>query len=287
MADTTDPVLGSTDRPSDGRFGTPRESPPGEVAELLAANQALRRSLEVQAAEVQRLRHLDELKNEYVAMVAHDLRSPMASISGAAATLLHSGDRLGEEHRRGLLEMITRSTGRLSGLVEDVLQVARIESGQFSSEAAAFDLGDLVRRTASEVEVGGGGHPRITVDVAEGLPFALADEERVWQVATNLLTNALKFSADDTAVDARVDVAGDGLQVTVTDRGVGIDADDLHRLFEKFSRIRPAAGPGTSTGTGLGLYICRRIVEAQGGRIWARSRPGEGSTFAFTVPVAG
>jgi two-component system, OmpR family, sensor histidine kinase KdpD len=286
MTDTTDSVLGSADQSSKGGFGPPREPAPGEVEELRAANQALRVALERQQAEVERLRDLDGLKNEFVAMVAHDLRSPMASISGAADTLLSSGDLLGEEHRRSLLEMITRSTGRLAGLVEDVLQVARIESGQFSYDVAPFDLGILVRRTATEAEVGGGGRPRISVDVEAGLPPAQADEERVWQVLMNLLSNALKFSPDDSTVDVAVVAAGPRLRVTITDRGAGIAAEDLPRLFEKFSRIRPAEVHSTGNSTGLGLYICRRIVEAQGGRIWCQSRPGEGSNFVFTVPAA-
>jgi two-component system sensor kinase len=254
--------------------------------ELAVANRELQVALEREREVAERLRTLDELKNEFVAMVAHDLRSPMASISGAANTLLQSAAFLSEDDRRTLLEMIARSTTGLSGLVEDVLQVARIESGQFSYALAPFDLDDLVRRTAVEVEVGGDGGARITVVGAPALPEAFGDRERIWQVLTNLLSNALKFSPEDAAVTVELSAEGDELVVAVRDRGTGLAPEDMPRLFQKFSRIRASDVRGKIKGTGLGLYICQQIVEAQGGRIWAESRPGEGSTFTFTVPVA-
>ena len=255
------------------------------TAELAIANDELRTALAREQEVAERLRTLDQLKNEFVAMVAHDLRSPMASISGAANTILTSGELLREEDRRTLLEMISRSTIGLSGLVEDVLQVARIESGQFSYEIAPFDLAALVERTAAEVEVGADGPSRITVGAPAGLPLALGDEARVWQVLTNLLSNALKFSPEGAPVMATVSSDGVELTVSIVDEGAGIAPEDMPRLFQKFSRIRAADVRGRIKGTGLGLYICQRIVEAQDGRIWAESRPGEGSTFAFTLPI--
>jgi signal transduction histidine kinase/tetratricopeptide (TPR) repeat protein len=254
--------------------------------QLAVANRELRVALEREQEVAERLRTLDALKNEFVAMVAHDLRSPMASISGAASTLLRSADLLAEDDRRRLLEMIARSTTGLSGLVEDVLQVARIESGQFAYAVAPFDLPALVRRTAAEVEVGAGAAARIRVDAPEGLPAAVGDEERNWQVLTNLLSNALKFSPDGSPVDVALSLDGDLLTVRVRDRGSGIPPEDMSRLFQKFSRIRASDVRGKVKGTGLGLYICQRIVEAQGGTIWAESTMGVGSTFAYTVPAA-
>jgi two-component system sensor kinase len=261
------------------------------TAELAVANRELQVALEREQEVAQRLRTLDELKNEFVAMVAHDLRSPMASISGAASTLLRAGDALSEDDRGRLLEMIARSTTGLSGLVEDVLQVARIESGQFSYDITPFDLAAVVRRTAAEVELGVD-QARIRLEVVPGLPAAVGDEERNWQVLTNLLSNALKFSPEGAPVEVTVafDVSngadGPMLRVDVRDHGTGIAEEDMERLFQKFSRIRTADVRGKIKGTGLGLYICQRIVEAQGGRIWAESTLGEGSTFTFTIPAA-
>jgi signal transduction histidine kinase len=173
----------------------------------------------------------------------------------------------------------------LSGLVEDVLQVARIESGQFAYEVAPFDLPALVRRTAGEIELGSDS-PRIRVVAAAELPPAMGDGERNWQVLTNLLSNALKFSPDDAPVEVAITTDGTELTVAVRDQGAGIDADDMVRLFQKFSRIRTADVRGKIKGTGLGLYICQQIVEAQGGRIWAESTVGAGSTFIYTIPAA-
>ncbi len=262
------------------------------TADLATANRELDRSLaelrvafEREQEVAERLRTLDTLKNEFVAMVAHDLRSPMATISQAAKTLVYSWDALTQSDREHLLDMIVRSTNGLSGLVEDVLQVARIESGQFSYELAEFDLAALVQRTVREIVVGVTNE--IVVEAAEDLPPAYGDVERNWQVLMNLLSNAAKFSAEGTPIHVTVAGDGDMLRVSVADRGAGIAAEDMPRLFQKFSRIRAADVRGKVKGTGLGLYICQCIVEAQGGRIWAQSRLGEGSTFSYTVPAAG
>lgn len=258
--------------------------------ELAVANRDLEVALEREKEVAERLRTLDELKNEFVAMVAHDLRSPMASITAAARTLSAQFDRLSVDDREVLLDMIARSTTGLSGLVEDVLQVARIESGQFSYQQTAFDLLEVVERTAAEVQFGIEG--RISIEAASVVgarPTAWGDAERNWQVLTNLLSNAVKFSSQESVV--RVVVGPDGtdlafLRVDVIDEGAGIAEEDMPRLFQKFSRIRSSDARGKIKGTGLGLYICQQIVEAQGGRIWAVSRPGEGSTFSFTIPTA-
>ncbi len=257
--------------------------------ELAVANRDLEVALEREKEVADRLRALDELKNEFVAMVAHDLRSPMASISAAAKTLTAQFDRLSQEDRALLLDMIARSAIGLAGLVEDVLQVARIESGQFSYEPAPFDLLAVVERTAAEVQFGIDGRIRVEwTGAASGPTLAFGDPERNWQVLTNLLSNAMKFSPDDTVV--RVIVGPDRedasfLRIDVTDEGTGIAEEDMPRLFQKFSRIRSSDVRGRIKGTGLGLYICQQIVEAQGGHIWAESRRGEGSTFSYTIPT--
>jgi two-component system sensor kinase len=244
----------------------------------------LRFALDREKEVAERLRTLDELKNEFVAMVAHDLRSPMTSISAAADMLENGWEGFGADDREMLLGIISRSTKGLSGLVEDVLQVARIESGQFSYELAPFDLGELVTRTVQEIELVG--DKRVIVDLEDGLPNAFGDRERNWQVLTNLVSNAVKFSPDGALVRVAVAMKGRMLQVAVTDNGPGISSDDLPRLFQKFSRIRTGDVRGKIKGTGLGLYICQRIVEAQGGSIWAKSRLGEGSMFVYTVPAS-
>lgn len=230
-----------------------------------------------------RLRELDELKNEFVGVVAHDLRSPMTVIAGYVDTVLQRWDDLPDEMKRELLGVASKNTKRLSVLVEDVLQVARIESGDFPYEIAPFDLGALVVRTVDEMNAARDDR-NVCADVPSGLPTALGDEDRQWRVLTNLISNAQKFSPPEYPIMVTVRPAGAHLEVRVSDRGPGIPEDDLPRLFGKFSRL---AGPSTGEkGTGLGLYICRALVEAQGGTIGAESRVGAGTTLWYTVPQA-
>ena len=228
-----------------------------------------------------RLRELDQLKNEFVGVVAHDLRSPMTVIAGYVDTVLQRWDDLTDEMKRELLGVASKNTKRLSVLVEDVLQVARIESGDFPYEIAPFDLGALVRRTVAEMTSARPERP-VCADVPESLPEAFGDEDRQWRVLTNLVSNAQKFSPDDVPVVVTVRAREAYLEVSVVDRGPGIAAEDLPRLFGKFARL--AGAPGGEKGTGLGLYICKALVEAQGGTIDATSRVGAGTTLRYTVP---
>lgn len=230
-----------------------------------------------------RLRELDELKNEFVGVVAHDLRSPMTVISGYVDTMLQRWDLIDDTMKKDLLGVVSRNTRRLSTMVEDVLQVARIESGDFPYEIKPFDIGTLVERTVAEMSAATPGKP-VRAEIPAGLPKALGDEDRQWRVLTNLLSNAQKFSPADAEVVVAVRATPREIEVSITDRGQGIPEEHLPRLFGKFSRL--AGPPDGQKGTGLGLYICKALVEAQGGRIGARSRVGEGTTVTFTVPTA-
>ena len=232
----------------------------------------------------ERLERLNELKNEFVAVVAHDLRSPMVVLAGYADLLVTRGDRFDAEDRAEMLGTISRTVKKLARLVEDVLQVARIESGEFSYRIVPFDVLEVVRGAVRDV-AGGEAARRIEIVAGEPLPPGLGDPDRHWQILTNLLANALKFSPPDAPVRVTVS-AGEALQVAVEDRGAGIAAEDLDKLFLKFSRLSTNGSSSTEVGTGLGLYICKSMIEAQGGAIEVRSTPGVGSTFRYTVPRA-
>jgi signal transduction histidine kinase len=231
-----------------------------------------------------RQRQLDQLKSDFVGMIAHDLRSPISVIAGFAELLSSSSQPLEESDRNKYLGLIASNVHNLSRLVDDVLEVAEIDSAEFQVELQPFDLGRLVQKTV--IELGAAhGQERLILDLPPELPFALGDEGRCRQVLANLLTNALKFSPPEAAVTTTVSLEGTALAVAVSDQGVGIPADDLPKLFERFSRLsQPALG--RTKGTGLGLYICKQLVEAQGGRISVGSTPGRGSTFSYTVPRA-
>lgn len=247
------------------------------LARQVAAQLQLKRTLA-------RQRQLDQLKNDFVGMVAHDLRSPITVIAGFAELLSRDWDDLQEAERNKYLSLITGNVHNLSRLVDDVLEVAEVDSGEFQLEIQPFDLGRLVERTVLELS-GAHGAQRLRVDVPPVLPTALGDEGRIRQVLANLVTNALKFSPDDESVSVSVSFEDPVLAVTVSDRGVGIPPEDVPRLFERFSRL-PQSGKVKAKGTGLGLYIGKQLVEAQGGSISVDSVPGLGSTFRFTVPHA-
>lgn len=228
-----------------------------------------------------RLRELDALKNEFVAIVAHDLRSPLAVISGFARVVRDDWAGLGDERRTEILDRIVTRTDRLSDLVSDVLEVARIESGADEYQASPFDVVELVRRIVAEI--GTGAHRACEVHVGADLPLAVGDELSTSRVLTNLLSNAVKFSPPDAPIVVEVGAAAGEVRVSVTDQGPGFAPEDRDRLFQKFSRL--AGGGVKAEGTGLGLYISRKLIEGQHGRIWATSPPGQGATFGFALPA--
>ena len=245
--------------------------------EQRAAAATLRRAYEQERAAATRFRELDQLKNEFVAIVAHDLRSPMAVISGFAGILRTHWDRLDEQAKGEHLETIARTAERVVELVEDILQVAQIEAGELSFEIETFDLRDELRRAP---ELAPTERDRVRVHLPDGPMPVVADRSHQWRVLCNLVANALKFSDD--RVDISVRERAGFYEVAVRDRGPGIAPEDLTRLFQRFSRIANPRSKG-APGTGLGLYICRSMIEAQGGTIWAVSGVGQGSTFSYTV----
>jgi signal transduction histidine kinase/HAMP domain-containing protein len=273
----------SSDRP--GVFG-PQEaallrSAVREAAVVFDMHVNLRR----ERAAVARLEEIDRQKNEFVNMVAHDLRSPMGIVAGFADTLRLRWDRLSERQREEFLRTISRNVNGLSGMVEDMLDVARIESGDFTYDISPFSLDALVRETTTAV-VQSFGRRETIIAVDDGLPLAKGDEQRVWQVLTNLLSNACKFSEAGESVAVRVTAHGRMLRVAVSDRGPGVAPGDRRQIFDKYARLPAAPGQRQAKGTGLGLYICKLLVEAQGGQIGVQGGTGGGATFWFTVPAA-
>lgn len=243
--------------------------------------------VEQQNQMIERLRELDEMKTEFVSMVSHDLRSPMATIAGFADTLRYNWSAFDDEHKLEILERISRNTNQLARFVENILQVSQIESGRLTYDIRDVDLKELVHRVVEEntrisPESDGVG---IELSFPDALPPVRADEIRQWQIITNLVTNALKFSPPDEPVRVEVRVEGDSAVVAVTDSGFGIKKEDMARLFKKFSRLEQPPGLKVK-GTGLGLYICKAMIEAQGGEVWVESEPGRGTTFSYTVPLA-
>jgi len=230
---------------------------------------------------------LNEEKNRLLGMAAHDLRNPLSVVSTASAFLLDSQGRLLPEARRtDFLRRINKSSAFMLKLIDDLLDVARIESGRLDLELEDCDLCGLVEdnlalnRVLAEKK-----GIRLVFAPGRGLPRLRLDPGKMAQVFNNLVSNALKFSGPGTTVRISAARMNGGVVVSVQDQGLGIPADELDRLFRPFgtTSVRGTAGEKS---TGLGLAITRKIVEAHGGTIRAESEVGNGSTFTFTLPVA-
>jgi signal transduction histidine kinase len=233
-----------------------------------------------------KLREVSDLKEEFLAVTTHDLRSPLTVISGVIS--FFSSGRLGEltPEQQNMVSMMERNTQNLIELVNDLLDSAKLESGTLQLDLATVDLSALVAE-ASEGMRTVAAEKGITLDarLPEDLPRVSADRAKLRRVVVNLLSNALKFTPKGGRVEVRAAPEGGMMRVSVTDNGVGIPAEDLPRLFDKFEQARTRA-PHSERGTGLGLYITRQIVELHGGEINATSQVGKGSTFSFTIPIA-
>jgi len=245
---------------------------------------SITRDITEQKRMTRQLLEANELRNEFVAMVAHEIRSPATSISGFARVLIDQWNSLDEIKKIKYLKVIARNTEHLTKFVENVLQVARIEAGEFTTNTREFDICALAKRAILEA-AGPDGVRRFQLTAPAEIPLVVGDEERQWQILMNLLSNAVKFSSADEPITVEISRNNHSVQVSVTDRGIGIAKDDQPRLFQKFGRL-PVPGGRKVSGNGLGLYICKTLVEAQGGHIWCHSTPGQGSTFAYTIPVS-
>jgi signal transduction histidine kinase/CheY-like chemotaxis protein len=231
-------------------------------------------------------RELERLKSDFVAVVSHELRTPLAVVIGNL-------ELLGDERYWSLapqqaqfLRSATTNSNRLLHLINDILDFSKLESATLPMTRSANELGEVIRsatenlrRLFEEREL------NLALNVPGDLPLAEMDEQRITQVVTNLVSNAIKFSPQGTLIEIEARVEGDMLRVAVRDHGEGIRTEDLPRLFQKFSQL-DSKSTRKAGGTGLGLAICKGIVEAHGGRIWAESEFGSGSTFAFTLPLA-
>jgi signal transduction histidine kinase len=239
------------------------------------------RAYESERRTVDELRRLSALRADFVSLVSHELRSPMAAVIGAARTLQARWRELQPGQRESFLALIGDETTRLAALIGDVLDTSRIDAGTFTYRFSDVDIGALVRDTVTTAALGQDEVP-IVAEVAAGVPVVRGDPERLRQIFGNLIDNAVKYSPTGGPVEVRVSQANGSVVVSVRDHGPGIKRDDQRLIFEKFGRV--AAG-NTKPGTGLGLYIARSIVETHGGTIAVSSAPGRGSTFTVKLPA--
>jgi PAS domain S-box-containing protein len=234
--------------------------------------------------DVTALRALEQQREEMTSIISHDLRSPLAIVQGQAQAIrraLHNPERVAKN-----AEAIVRSARQMNAIIQDLVDSARLESGQLMLMRGPVDLAQLVYGLKEQLSEA---LPMERVQVqapARGdLPLVDADAARVERILTNLLSNALKYSAPGTPVVVTLAPAGDEVVTSVRDRGRGIAPEELPRLFGRYYRAE--AGRERRDSLGLGLYISKGLVEAHGGRIWVESEVGKGSTLSFSLPVAG
>jgi len=244
----------------------------------------LARKIEELSGLTTRLQELERTRSEFMAMVSHDLHTPLTAIKGSLDVLLHEG--VGAELSRELLGIAQKNADRLFRMVSDILDLARIEAGRFEIRREPFDMVsglqstiDRLRRLVQDRGI------ELTLQADDGLPLVHADGLRMDQVFTNLLSNALKFTPPGGTIALSVRGLSDEVLVQMRDSGMGIPEEHLGRIFDRFYRVPLPPGEKVE-GSGLGLSICKSIVEEHGGRIWAESVPGQGSTFSFTIPKA-
>ena len=230
-------------------------------------------------------RAVEQLKSDFVSTVSHELRTPLAAIYGAALTLQRGDIRLEESQRSGLLDVISGEADRLARIVNDILWASRLDSGQMSIAIESCDAASLVKGVVDAVRAHAPAKVDLAVEAAAALPAVAADPDKLRQVLTNLVDNAVKYSPDGGPVRVSLAPSGNRVRINVADKGLGVPQAEQERIFEKFFRLDPNLTRGVG-GTGLGLYICRELVHRMHGRIWVASDGRRGSTFTVELPVA-
>ena len=255
----------------------------GQVLALIAASigtVAQRAELRDANTRAEILRRADELKSALLAAVSHDLRTPLASIIASAGSLRQPDVQWTEPERRDFVADIEAEAKRLSRIVDNLLDLSRMEAGVLRPDRGWYDIGALVDDVLGRLRVATVGR-RISVDVPDDLPPVPLDYAEIDQVLTNLIENAVRHTPADAAIHIRAFLGDDEVAVEVADDGPGIDPRALPRIFDAFVRGAPRQRPGV----GLGLAVARGLVEAHGGRIAAANLPGGGASFRFTLPL--
>jgi len=255
------------------------------MEDLHETTEELEKSQTVIEAKNTELEKLNNLKSAFLNVTSHELRTPMSSIKGYIQMLLKQ--KLGEVNKdqRSALEVVLRNTNRLDGLIQDILDISRLESGTMKFVPGKTGIGKIVMesvetmRSAADLK-----NIRINADVKDRIPELVVDQERVKQVLINLIDNAIKFSPDGSVINVRTKRQGDDVLFEVQDFGRGIPKNKQKRIFETFYQVDSGMDRKFG-GAGLGLSVSRGIILAHGGEIWVRSTLNKGSTFVFTLPI--
>lgn len=233
------------------------------------------------------LKNLDQLKDEFISVTSHELRAPMTAIK--SYTWLVVNDKAGplEPKAREYLDKVYQSTERLIHLVNEMLDVSRIESGRVQLHPESFDMARLAADVIEEFSARAA-EQKLSLEISTSgdLPAITADREKIHQVLENLISNAIKFTPENGHITVSIAQKDNFLETSVIDTGPGISEEDKKKLFVKFGRLENSLIARSGTGSGLGLYICKQYVELHNGKIWFTSQLGQGSIFTFSLPLA-
>jgi signal transduction histidine kinase len=261
-----------------------------KVDELEAINAELDQLVEIRTAELAaanaHLQQLNHLKDEMLVIASHDMRSPLSAILLMSEILLEEGDTASAAQQSHFLKHINAASHHLLGLISDLLDLAKIESGQLELERSELYISDLVRRAIEAMNFNALAKGiDMQVIVAPNEPLVHADRLKLSQVLHNLLSNAVKFTPEGGRVIVTVEPESEGVQLSVADSGLGMTPEDLQHVFEKFKRAH-LQGTAGEKGTGLGLAIVQQLVQLHGGSVEVASEIGQGSTFTVHLPQA-
>ena len=253
---------------------TPIGSDNGKVASMVVTLQ-----------DLTPLEELERLRAEFLGMVSHELRAPLTSIKGSTATALGASPILDPAEMLQFFRIIDEQADHMRGLISDLLDTGRIDSGTLSVAAEPAEVTGLVDQARNTFLSGGGRHI-VLIDLPQDLPRVMADRQRIVQVLNNLLSNAARHSPESSPIRVAAVRDGEHVAVSVADQGRGVPAEQLPHLFQKYTGLGGSDGGRGLGGSGLGLAICKGLVEAHGGRIWAASGGADkGTQFTFTIPV--
>jgi len=258
-----------------------------EIIGIAVQNARLYSDLQKTSADLdtanKRLQQLDKAKDEFVSLASHELRTPMTAIKSYVWMVLN--DRSGQKTKE-YLQLVFNSTERLIHLVNDMLDISRIESGRVQLKLEPFDMSELLKQIVDEFKARAA-DKKITLSLSDSvtLPLVTADRDKIMQVLENLVGNSLKFTDSGGKITLASRLSGDYLETSVTDTGRGVSEDEIGKLFTKFERGGSPLTTLSEPGTGLGLYLCKQYVELHKGTIAVKSKVGQGSTFAFNLPL--
>jgi len=231
-----------------------------------------------QGQDITERKKVEQLKDDFVGMVSHELRTPLTVVSSAISTAMD--ERISPPELRELLETANSSAESLASILDNLLELARYKAERLTLDKKLANVSEISGKTVEKVHRQYPGR-RATLDISDGLPPAIIDPGRLERIVYNLVENAFKYSPQGSEVRVFVRQDNEDLLVGVSDHGTGMSQEEIKKLFEPFNRLETAIN---RKGVGLGLLVCKRLVEAHGGRIWVESTPGHGSTFLFTIP---